>query len=556
MDQAHVAPSPWWLEKRLLLSGSRPINNVVDVTNYVRIELGQPLHAFDADTLKGQRLVVRHAKNKESLLALDGRSYSLNPSMLVIADEKRPVALAGIMGGEETQVAEKTRRIAMECATFDPVSVRQTSRALHLSSSASMLFEKGLSSQATSSALARAVGLVAEIAGGVLMPPIVDISPRRSLQKKLSYNASRVNVLVGMNIPAGQQKNILKRLGFLVRGNKVTVPFWRERDVTGPVDLVEEIARVYGYHHLPSRLPAGTIPTAVADRLLLFERRARLILQAAGWTEVMHDAFTNEAEMALFSFSADDALHLENPLSLISTHFRTSLIPAMIRTIEENQHTTDSAGLFELSAVHTRVPGTLPDESPMLLLAMFHEDGARNFSIVKGAVERLCRELRVEGMRAEPFRDGTGRFHPARAVRLPFGILGEIAPDILHRARIDKRVTIAELNLTKLLSCANNQRRYTPVPEFPDVRRDLAFVVGERLLYETALQTIKRADQLIQQVELLNVYQGAPIPSGKKSFAFRLTLRAPDRTLSSEEAEGVMKKVSHLIEKEFHGIVR
>ncbi len=569
IEGVKVGPSPWWLQKRLLFSGHRPINNVVDVTNYLLHELGQPLHAFDADKLAGEKIIVRTAKAGESIKALDGKEYKLDSSMLVIADAENPVAVAGVMGGELTGTTESTTRIVIESAIFDSVSVRRTARSLNLYSDSSSLFEKGLSTESTTPALHRAVELICELTGGHVASSIADVRAKPYKALAFPYDPLRVSQLIGVDVNPKQQKEILTGLGFVISppprggaggGGHIMVPYWRDHDIEASVDFSEEVARMIGYDTLPSVLPQGVIPTPPLDQILVWERRLKTHLKNAGLTETYSNAFVSAADLSKLDITLDAVVHIQNPLSEDIAYMRPSIWPSMLNAVEQNQHRFPHAELFEIAMVHEPRKGDIPGEHQRLALAVYDHDGAAAFRRLTGLLERVLRE---SGAEAFTFRavNNAPYLHPGRSALVTVGdetcgTIGELAPLYVTRFGIDKRVALVDIDLDRLLPHLGHGKKYQPVSTFQDTVRDISFVVSERSTYAELVAAVQGADPLIQEVTLLDVYQGKGIEPGKKSIALRLNLRANDHTLSSEEADVVIKKITDLLQKQFSAIIR
>ncbi len=560
IENVKVAPSPWWMQKRLLTSGHRPINNVVDVTNYILHELGQPLHAFDADKLEGGKIIVRKAKKGEKILALDGKEYQLDPSMLAICDAVRPVAIAGVMGGEPTGTMESTTRIIIESATFDSVSVRRTARALNLYSDSSSLFEKGLSTESTTPALHRAIELICQLTGGHVASNIVDERARKYKPLSFAYDPQRVSDLIGIDVPAKKQKEILEGLGFVVVKGKITVPYWRDHDIENSVDFVEEVARMVGYGNLPSVIPTGTLPTPIIEPIIVWERKLKEILHAAGLTEAYGLSLVSADQLKKLDIDPDAAVKVQNPLSEDIAYLRTSLWPSLLTAVEQNQHRFPEAEMFEISAVHEPKKGDIPARRMRLGITVYGADGSSAFSRAKGLIERMLREAGAKNAAfVTPIE--TPYLHPGRSAMMtvgdkPCGAIGELAPLYATRFGIDKRVTIVDVNLDCLLPHLGGGKMYNEVLMFQDTIRDISFVLPERLTYEQVHVSIASVDALVADVALLDVYQGKGIDPGKKSMAFRLSLRAVDRTLSSNEADKVMQSVGQMLQKQFSATIR
>lgn len=565
LEGVTVGPSPWWMQRDLLLAGMKPINNVVDATNYVLHELGQPLHAFDADTLAGAaELSVRRAHTGEKIVALDGKEYELTEKMLVIADTERPVAIAGVMGGLASGTTAQTTNVIIEAATFDPVSIRRTARALNLYSDSSQLFERGLSTEATSAALARVVELILETAGGRVAS---DVWTHRSAPYKplrFPFNPAEASALIGVEIDAKKQLEMLEHLGFTpVKNGKafeVEVPYWRDHDIEDRRDFVEEIARLFGYENVPSRLPDGELPAFAIDPVLALERRVKELMRAAGATESYAYAFVSSQQLERYELPVEAAVRLNNPLSSDQEYMRPSLVPSMLTAIEENQVSFPQDVVFEVAPVYLPSSTDIPEHRLMLTLAVYEKDGVAAFARAKGALERLMRELGVRTWMLDR-AEVPPQFHAGRSARVVvdgvnMGMLGEITPEITKAFGVDVRPVILELNLEALVAHTHATKSYHPIPLFQDVKRDLALVVADRVEYGTVETLMRRASTLVASVELFDVYRGKGVEQGKKSLAMHLSFRAADKTLSAEKVDGEMKKIEEAAAKEVGAEVR
>ena len=559
-----VGPSPWWLQKRLLQAGHRPYNNIVDITNYVLHEYGQPMHTFDYEKLDGNEIVVRKAKKGEKFLALDESEHKLSDKHLVIADSSRPVAVAGVMGGMETGTTEKTKTIVFECASFEPVNVRRTARDLNLYSDSQLLFEKGLSTEATEPALMRAIELTLEIAGGQVASQVFDKRSSEYKPLQFPFDPKKASELIGVDIPEVQQMSILGNLGFTAKKTgdhyMVTVPYWRDHDIEASVDFTEEIARVYGYHNMPSKLPDGELPTDAPLPEFVWERQVKQILAGAGATEAFSETFVSEDDLVRFGLTGNNALHLKNPLSSDLEYMRPNLIISMLRSIEANQREFSEATLFELARTFVPKKGKLPDEAPRLLLAAYAPDGEQAFLRAKGLVERLFREAGVRGQSLDRGTEDT-RWHTTRSATISInkkriGVIGEISRAIAEAFGLEARVALVDLDFEALLPHLSINKQYTPTPDFPVVKRDLAFVLDNTVEYHAVELAIHEVSDLICRAELFDVYSGKGVEDGQKSLAVHLEIRADDRTLKSSEVDEVMNKVIKMIETDFSATIR
>ncbi len=565
LDGVTVGPSPWWLKSRLLAAGVRPINSLVDITNYLVLEQAQPLHVYDAAKVQGS-LRAAPVMERTELVALDGQTYALEPGMLAIHDGTGPIGIAGIMGGASTSVSETTTSVIFEAATFDDVSIRRTSRALGLSSDASKLFEKGLSSEAPAFALARAVELCLALAGGTVVSEVAEARSGAYTPSVFSITESQAQSMVGVPMDGATMQSILERLGFSVeRANgtlTATVPWWRDHDIEDGRDLVEEIARVYGYANMPPVFPPGVSP-APSDPSFAFESRLRRALKGFGGTEAMAYSFVSRGELEKTGFSADAALKIQNPLSQDQEYLRPSLLPSMLASVVENQERTNEFRLFELSRVYLWNPAQapLPEEHDRLAIAIVYGD--EPWIEAKGMAEALLQELGIEGgtwSRVE----NEAVWHPGRSIRYtyhqePLLTVGELHPKMAEAWKIDVRVGLVEGDVEALARHTVAAKAYQPLPQFPGIERDLALVLEEQVtigsVTEVLLTELAHAG-LLRSVTWFDTYRGKGLEPGKKSEAFHLVFRADDRTLSSEEVDTLMKQVADLLATRFGATIR
>ncbi|MBO8142192.1 MAG: phenylalanine--tRNA ligase subunit beta [Firmicutes bacterium] len=565
-----IGPSPAWLVQRLRVAGMRPINNVVDVTNFVMWESGQPLHAFDYDRLEGGRIVVRRARPGERLMTLDGEERRLDPEMLVIADAARPVALAGVMGGGDSEVRDATKTVLLESAAFDPISVRRTARRLGMRTEASHRFEKGLDPNGVAWASARAAQLMRELAGGELLAGAVDVYPRPVAPRRVSCRPERVRRLLGADVEDRQIAAYWRALGFEVEEGddrfSVTVPTFRP-DIRQEADLVEEVARLFGYDRLPESVPGGLAGVGGRPRPLRLVDKVRDVLVAGGLYECVTYSFIHPATADRLRWPKDDprrqAITLRNPLSEEQSVMRTSLWGGLLETAARNRaRQVRSVHLFEIGAVyHPREDGDgLPHEprkAGILMMGPLPERGwARKaeratFYHLKGLVERILESLGLAGEFA-PASDPS--LHPGRQAVLsvagrPAGILGEAHPHVSAAYDLEgERIYLAELDMTALAGAVPNEIRHRPLPRYPAVERDLALVVPRTLPAAAVTSAIRRAGgPLLEDVVLFDVYEGPQVEPDHRSLAYSLTLRAPDRTLTDAEANRVVQAIEEAL---------
>src|SRR5262245_28416003 len=543
-----IGPSPDWLKSRLEALGVRSINNVADITNYVMLELGQPLHAFDADTIEGQTIIVRRAAFEEKITTLDGIERELNPSMLVIADAKRAVAVAGVMGGGETEISPATKNVLLESATFDPLSVRRTSRALGLSSEASYRFERGADVEMARFACARAAALIAAVAGGRIYREVIDVYPRHRQLVTVKLRKKRIESFLGGEVPDSTVEHIFQKLAFKVKrmheGWNVEIPSYR-MDVTREEDLLEEIARHYGFDKFPATLPAWSgfgagLPHESAERLL------RNHLAAAGYSETIPIVFSDE--LAERKFRPDvEPVRLRNPMAENEAILRTSQIPSMLRTFEWNLNRgTRHLQLYEIGKIYKH-----GGESRALILAAtgslhnktVHESEREfNFFDLKGDVEGI---LSAFNIRLRSSGDSLpAYYHPGRAVRHgDLVIFGELHPDYAGEYKFRQRIYIAEIDV-ELMFASTGSQVIEAIPKFPSIRRDFSLLLNKSTRYaevEEAVRVAKIAE--IVRIEPFDRLDSGPFSESKYALAISVTYQSSERTLTDDEVDNFDKAI-------------
>ncbi|MBI4492120.1 MAG: phenylalanine--tRNA ligase subunit beta [Chloroflexi bacterium] len=577
-----VGPSPGWVQRRLHCCGVRPISNVVDVTNYVMLEQGQPLHAFDADLLAEGRLVIRRAWEGERIVTLDGQGRELSPEMLAIADARQAQAVAGVMGGLASEVSERTRHVVIESANFEPMSIRRTARALRLSTEASKRFERGLDPGQTARAAQRATNLMVRLAGGRAAAGLVDLYPTRLPKRRIFITPERLSTLLGKRYAQDEIAQVLTRLEFEVQpqanGLEVVAPGHR-RDVEGPADLAEEVARVTGYEAIPDTLLSGRLAEPRPNVARDWERRARSILVGCGLQEVITYSLVEPSTPARLDSRApwpvpstvaapglasplDGLVRVANPLSAEQSALRTTLLASLLDILRANLRHSERVAIFELARVYLPPLAPLPREMRHLGIALAgaraprawnREQGELDFFDLKGVVEGLLRAL---GLGAARFRRAAHvSYHPGRVaeVVLPvagrpevvLGTLGQVHPRVAERFDLQGRaVFAAELDFEALASRAGEVGHAAAPPRFPGVEVDLAVQVQEAVTHEEVHAVLIAAGgELLDRAELFDVYRGEALPSGTKSLAYSLTFRSPERTLTDEEAVEVQAHI-------------
>ena len=553
-----LGPSPQWMQERLKASGMRPINNVVDVTNYVMLEYGQPLHAFDYDKVKDHHIIVRRARAGEKLATLDGENRALDPEMLVIADPDGAVGLAGVMGGANTEVTESTTTLLLESANFDNVNIRRTSMRLRLRTEASIRFDKGLSPGLPPKGLVRATQLLTELAGGTAASGIIDVYPGAREQAPLHITESRIAQVLGVAVPLSRVRGVLESLGFECgeAGDgklRVSAPYWRS-DISIEDDLVEEVARITGYDDIPTTPLSGRIPNTVPDPGRDLRERARDILAGCGMQEVVNYSLSDLRALenaGLSALAVKTPLRVANPLRSEQEYLRVSLRPGLLANVEHNRKYHQGPLLmFETGKVYLPVEGELPEEREILAAVVTGDpdDPMDGFLRAKGVLETLLGRLGVEARFQRGEADG---LHPGRVVELTsrddvLGLLGEVHPWAVEAFDIEgDSVYVFEIDLGKLLEHLPVGSRYKPVSRYPGALRDLALVVDAETP-STAVQEVITSFPLVTSVDLFDVYSGGQIAEGKKSLAFRVLYQSPSRTLSEHEVSMVQ---AQLLEK-------
>jgi phenylalanyl-tRNA synthetase beta chain len=565
-----VGPSPDWLQARLQAAGVRPISNIVDVTNYVMLELGQPMHAFDFTKLRGGQIRVRTAREGETLKTLDGQARELTPDMLMIADAEIPVAIGGVMGGHDSEVTDATSVIVLESAYFNPVSVRRTSKKVGLKTEASMRFERGSDPRLPVTAMERACALLEMVGAGSARGTLVDRYPTRVEPHALRLRKRKIKGLLGSDIPEAEVKRILESLGFALReapdGWDVTVPT-RRIDCHREVDLIEEVARHYGFDRLPTTFPALTDPAPPIDPRITRARHVRDLMTAHGFSEAVTFGFISERAATTFA-AAGDIVAVANPLSENFGVLRPSPLPGLLDAVAHNRRREQrDVRLFELGNRFSKRRG----ESAVLACAWtgaaageHWSGGARDvdFFDMKGVAERVCQALRVGDLRAEPHREEW--LVPGRSAALVredrrVGLLGQLAPAVAdaHGLPEHDAVYVAEIDIDALDHIAERgDPKVAPLPRYPSVTRDIAILIDDTLAAETVRATVREAGpETLVRVREFDRYQGKGVPEGKVSLALRLTFRSPDRTLTDAEVQAAMDAIVGAL-KARHGAVQ
>jgi phenylalanyl-tRNA synthetase beta chain len=577
-----IGPSPQWLQRRLHFAGVRPISNVVDVTNYVMLEVGQPLHAFDRQRLRSNTIVVRRAHEGERLRTLDGEERTLRSSMMVVTDGQHARSLAGIMGGEDSEIAPETREVIVEGASWDRASIRLTSAALNLSSEASRRFGRGVDPDLTALGVARATSLTLELAGGLAAAGLVDAYPGRAELPTITFTPAQISGLMGMQYSREQVIDTLDALGFRPAARDgaiaVEVPGWRRFDVEAWQDLAEEVGRVVGYEELPATMLRGRVPEPrpEGDAGFSDELKARRTLAAAGLQEVITYSLLDPAYLA--RFSDEPAIRVTNPQSTELSALRTTLLPSLLVQLRNNLRQRDRVLLFELARTwHGQLPpepGSLPDERRHIGIVLSGPRAPRHWSDsgfaseppdldffdLKGMVDALCAAFHVSPVYSQSRH---ASLHPGRTADVSvgeqrLGLLGELHPALAGDLDLEGRpVMVAELDFERLLQARQPYLMAMTPSRFPPADRDIAIVVDEDTIHAEVEAAIREAAQpLLESVQLFDIYRGDQVSAGRKSLAFTLRYRAADRTLSDEEVASAHARVEEILRTRFRGEVR
>lgn len=583
-----VGPSPLWMQNRLRAAGMRAINNIVDVTNYVMLEMGQPLHAFDYETLRGRRIVVRRARPGETMRTLDGQERALDSEMLVIADAEAPAAVAGVMGGLDTEVTEKTRTVLLESAHFENKNVRKTARKLGIFSEAQARFSKGVDPSGVVAAAQRAMALLEQIGAARRVPGVVDVYPRPAADKTVRLRPARVNMLTGLSLTVDEMTRSLQRLGLEVRAEGggallVTLPT-RRPDLSEEIDLVEEIARVYGYDQIPATLPEGPARPGRRMPRQALELRVRQFLMGAGCYETVPYSLEDAGAQDRLRLPQDSPLRrvvrLSSPLTEEQAQLRTSTLSTTLAVLAHNaQRQVDDLAVFEIGPIYwpegegsAATGGSAAREPRRVAIGAIGNARAKgwgygaepaDFYWLKGVVEALIGFLGLSGSGVEFVRSAHPSLHPGRQAELRVGgqscgVLGEAHPDVTAAFGLSGRPVAAELDWDALAALAlQAEVRYQPLPRFPAVQRDLALVLPVEVAAARVAEVIRAsAGNLLRDVRLFDLYQGAPVPAGKRSLAYSLTYRADDRTLTDAEVDAVHNGVREALRRDLGAELR
>ena len=558
-----IAPSPRWMRERIRNAGMRPINNIVDITNYVMLEYGQPMHAFDFACVGNNEIHVRTAREGESIRTLDGTERKLTPSMLCICDTDKPVAVAGVMGGENSEIVGDTAMVLFESANFNGTSVRRTATALGMRTDASARFEKGLDPQGTLRAVNRACELIELLGCGEVVDGVIDVVPKPIEGKTVLLEPDKINSLLGTDIDKDSMKKILLDLGFTLDGDVIHVPSWRG-DVEHYSDIAEEVARFYGYNNIPTRFTGAISTCGGFTPVQQSERRVGELCRAMGLDEIITYSFISPSYYDKIRMPADsplrDSLRILNPLGEDTSIMRTTILPSMLEILTRNyNYRNNSAALYEIGRIYLKRDDGLADEPKIVSMGAYGPE--MNFFRIKGWVEELCSGLGIDKLHFAAERENQS-YHPGRCAKVwcgetYIGILGQIHPAVAANYGVDAEMYCAELSFDALHSLRGGIPVYKPLPRFPAVTRDIAVVCGAEIPVGDMVDHIMaEGGQYLKGCRIFDVYTGHHIAEGKKSVAFSLTMRADDQTLTDDHAEETVKKVLAALERKFGASIR
>lgn len=558
-----IQPSPEWMQRRLMEAGVRPISNIVDITNYVMLEMGQPLHAFDLDMLAGKKIIVKQAEENTVFKTLDEVERKLDSSMLMICDGEKPVAIAGVMGGENSEVTGDTKSILLESANFYADNVRATSKKLGLRTEASARFEKGVDPNIALNAVNRACQLIEELGAGKIVKGVIDIYPNPLEKKSLKVRTRRINDFLGTKLSPEEIADILRKLEIEVTQEEqdllLAIPTFRQ-DITEEIDIVEEVARIYGYNRIDVTIPKGNSQGAKTNGQII-EDYAKKFLNAAGVTEISTYSFVSPKGFDMIGLPEESFMRrtvkLINPLGEENSIMRTTLMPNMLEVLSRNNNrNVESVKAFEIGRVflpHSIPVDRLPIEKPVLTLGMYGKEV--DFFTLKGTIESVFKNLGISNIEFIPEKNHP-TFHPGRCANLLWenhilGVFGEIHPDVAEKFDLEVRTYLGEIDFNIVLQLTRLDRIYKALPKYPAITRDIALVVKDEVYVKEIEDVIKEnGGKLLEKVQLFDVYKGKQIKEGYKSVAYALTYRGEDRTLTDEDVVKVHEKIlSQLKEK-------
>lgn len=562
-----IAPSPEWLVRRLNACGIRSINNIVDITNYVMLEMGQPMHAFDINSIEGKHIIVRRAKNGEKITTLDEEERTLDENDLVIADETKPVAIAGVMGGMNSEIEKDTETVVFESASFYGGAVRKTAKKVGLRTESSSRFEKGLSPENALRAINRAMELVEEINAGEVVEGKIDVYPTKQKTNKINLDYDRINKLLGTEISKEEMIDTLEKLNIKVENDIAIAPYFRT-DIEQLADIAEEVLRFYGYDKLDTTLVESDTTIGIRNKEQKIEQKIKNVLVNSGLSEIYTYGFVSDKDLEKSKINKDlkeTSILIQNPLSDEYRLMRPSTIPSMMQTLATNANKKNSsAKLFDISKSYKNINnevenGEVPLQENILTIGMYGDD--IDFYTVKGLIENVLETSSIN--RYDIVRETENEsYHTGRCANIKVGIdviatIGEVHPEVLDNYGIEKRAYLAEVNLSKVTKYSKVNKKYVEVPKFPAVERDIAIIVDEKVeVGQIEKIIIKKAKKLLEKMQLFDIYRNEKLGDNKKSVAYSLIFRDKNRTLSDEEINGVMETIIGELQKTLNAELR
>lgn len=550
IKDVEIKESPDWMKRRLNACGVRAINNIVDITNYVMLEIGEPMHAFDINSVEGKHIIVRRAKENEKIATLDEKERELDNTMLVIADEKKPVAVAGVMGGANSGITDTTKTVVFEAAVFNRGSIRLTAKKIGLRTEASTRYEKGLSPEIAIRAINRAVELAEEIGAGKAVEAKIDVYPNKVKPEVIKFEPERINNLLGLKIPKEEMVKILEALEIKVNGDMLEIPYFRT-DIQKTADIAEEVIRIYGYDKLESTLINAESTVGEKNKLQKLQDKVKELLVTKGFSEMYSFSFISEADFNKCNLDSSKAIRISNPLGEDYSLMRTDMMPTVLQSIATNYNKKNkNAKLFEMGRTYSDEEGNMqkgeiPTEVDQIAFALYGDEA--DFYIVKGIIENILEASNIARYQIQRAEDA--HLHPGRSAQILIGKdsiakFGEVHPQIIENYGINEKVYYAVIDIAKFARYGKDNKKYTPIPKYPAVERDIAIVVDEDIeVGQIEAIVMKRAKNVLETMKLFDVYRSDKLGENKKSVAYELIFRAQDKTLTDDEISGTMEAI-------------
>lgn len=559
-----VKISPQWLKERLEAVGIRSINNIVDLTNFVMLETGQPIHVFDYDKIQSKKMILRKSKKEEKVTTLDGVTRKLDNDMLVIEDKNRLIDLVGIMGGKLSEIDLKTKNIVLQAGNFDRQTIYKTAKKLNHKTEASNIYSQAIDPNLTISALERTYFLLTKLGGGKIVQ-IIDVYPQKSLPKKIKLDLNYVERLLGVKIPMKEIKDILNKLEFKIRQSQskqltIEIPTFR-LDISLQEDLIEEIGRIYGFQKVPAIFPVVSLIPPKRNFETFWENIVKDILKESGFTEVYNYSFIGEKESKIFGYDSNKIVELENPMSLDQKYLRPSLIPNLLKNVRDNFKYFDGIRIFELGKMFSKEQKDKPVEKRMLTGLITQKQGEDEFYRLKGVIDSLLNKLGISNIWYDSYQQTPEEselkiWHSNKSSEIKIdnqeiGFLGEISSKILKDLKIEEKVVLFDIDFEKLGKLCSEEHEYQPISQYPAAVRDLAILVQINTKVVDVLNKINIAGgSLVRDVDLFDIYEGESIPEGKKNLAFHIIYQAENRTLTAKEVDKIQNNIIKALEKD------